>query len=86
MTRAAALELAMYRINVNSVGPGYVETDMTRTLLKNPEVRQSTVDSVPWGRLALTEEVAAAAAFLACDEANFITGTTLFVDGGHLTG
>ncbi len=86
LTRAAALELSEHQINVNTVGPGYVETNMTRDLLKNPDVLGSAIDSVPWGRLAIPEEIAAATAFLSSDESSFITGTTLFVDGGHLTG
>ena len=86
LTRAAALELAEHQINVNTVGPGYVETNMTRTLLQDPDVLRSAIDSVPWRRLGLPEEVAAAVAFLSSNESSFITGTTLFVDGGHLTG
>ena len=85
LTRAAALELAEHKINVNAVGPGYVETNMTRGLLSNPQVLSALIASVPWGRLAVPEEVAAAVAFLASDESDFITGTTLYVDGGHLT-
>ena len=85
LTRAAALELAEHKINVNAVGPGYVETNMTRTLLGDPQVMSGLLATVPWGRLAFPEEVAAAVAFLASDESDFITGTTLYIDGGHLT-
>ena len=86
LTRAAALELAPYRINVNAIGPGYVETNLTKGLLEDEATLRRVVGSVPWGRLAEPEEVAASAAFLASDESRFITGITLFVDGGHLTG
>ena len=86
LTRAAALELAPHRINVNAIGPGYVETNLTKGLLEDEATLRRVVDSVPWGRLAEPEEVAASAAFLASAESRFITGITLFVDGGHLTG
>lgn len=86
LTRAAALELAPHRINVNAIGPGYVETNLTKGLLEDEATLRRVVDSVPWGRLAEPDEVAASAAFLASAESRFITGITLFVDGGHLTG
>lgn len=86
LTRAAALEFAPHGICVNAIGPGYVETNLTRPLLANPQALKRIVESVPWGRLAVPEEVAAVAAFLASPDSDYITGTTIFVDGGHLTG
>ncbi len=79
-TRALALESAVKGITVNAVAPGYVETDMVAGV---PEaILERIVGQVPVGRLAKPEEIARCVAFLASDEASFITGSVLSVNGG----
>jgi NAD(P)-dependent dehydrogenase (short-subunit alcohol dehydrogenase family) len=81
MTRAAAVELAPARIRVNAVSPGMVETPMTSGL---PERFVSEfVAATPMGRMAAAREIAAAVLFLLSDDASFITGIDLLVDGGY---
>ncbi len=84
LTKALALELAPHAITVNQVAPGVVETGMTRELLADPQVAEVTLPLIPLGRAAQPADVAAAIAFLASDDAAYITGTTLVVDGGYL--
>jgi NAD(P)-dependent dehydrogenase (short-subunit alcohol dehydrogenase family) len=85
LTKAMALSLAPHKIRVNAVGPGPTETPMTADLRKTEVEKQSQVSRIPLGRLGRPDEIAAAIAFLASDDASFITGTTLYVDGGFLT-
>jgi len=80
-TRALALDGARYGITVNSVAPGYIETDMLR---KVPATAMAKVVArIPVGRLGLPFEVARGVVFLAADEAGFITGSTLSINGGQ---
>ncbi|MCK4578757.1 MAG: SDR family oxidoreductase, partial [Candidatus Marinimicrobia bacterium] len=67
-------------ITVNAIGPGYVATDMTADLPE--EVTTKLVESIPLGRLGEPEDITPAVVFLASDEASYITGQTLLVDGG----
>ncbi|GHD84620.1 3-oxoacyl-[acyl-carrier-protein] reductase [Streptomyces naganishii] len=78
--RSLARELGSRNITFNVVAPGFVDTDMTRTL--NDEQREAIMSQVPLGRYAQPEEVAAAVRFLASDEASYITGAVIPVDGG----
>ncbi|MGE9947368.1 3-oxoacyl-[acyl-carrier-protein] reductase [Coprococcus catus] len=80
MTKSAAKELANRGITVNAIAPGYIETDMTNVL--SDKVKEETMKQIPLGRLGQTGDIAAAAAFLASDEAGYITGQVLAVDGG----
>ena len=80
MTKSAAKELASRGITVNAIAPGYIETDMTNVL--SDKVKEETMKQIPLGRLGQTGDIAAAAAFLAYDEAGYITGQVLAVDGG----
>jgi NAD(P)-dependent dehydrogenase (short-subunit alcohol dehydrogenase family) len=82
LTKSMAFDLAPYGITVNAIGPG--TTDTGRNYL-NPERRASYQAIVPLGRLATPRDIGHAAAFLASDEAEYITGHLLFVDGGLLT-
>jgi 3-oxoacyl-[acyl-carrier protein] reductase len=80
LTKATARELASRGITCNAVAPGFVLTDITRDLAEN--LKERLVAATPLGRFGTAEEIAAAVAFLASDEAAFITGQVLAVDGG----
>jgi NAD(P)-dependent dehydrogenase (short-subunit alcohol dehydrogenase family) len=82
LSRNTALRFAKDHVRVNCVCPGHVDTALTYTL-KDPEVREALIRRYPLGRLGTAEEIAAAVLFLASDEASFITGTELIVDGGY---
>ena len=79
LTKTLALELAHAGIRVNAVGPGVTETEMTPD-----RERERAADRIPMGRLATPEEVGRAVAFLLGEDAAYVTGTTLYVDGGFL--
>lgn len=80
LTKSVARELAGRGINVNAIAPGYVETEMTEVL---PEKLKSTVtEQIPFKRFGQAKEIAEAAAFLASDQASYITGQVINVDGG----
>ena len=81
-TQTIARELAPERIRVVSVGPGAILTPINQQLVEDPEQRREIEEQVPWGRLGKPEEVAAAIGWLATPEAEYVTGATLFVDGG----
>ncbi|MEW5924696.1 MAG: 3-oxoacyl-[acyl-carrier-protein] reductase [Candidatus Zixiibacteriota bacterium] len=82
LTKSAARELAPRGITVNAIAPGFIETDMTKSL---PEaVRESYMQNIPLKLFGQPQDVASAAAFLASDEASYITGHVLSVDGGLL--
>jgi len=78
--KALAQEVVRKGVTVNTVSPGYVETDMVMAI--RPEIRDQIVASIPMGRLARPEEIAAVVAFLASDEAGYITGANISVNGG----
>jgi len=81
ITRTAAKELAQYGINVNSVAPGFIETQMTEWL-KETKFREKYLPCVPLSRFGKPEEVASLVLFLASDDSNYITGQTIAIDGG----
>ncbi len=81
-TVALAKELGPKNINVNALGPGGTETDLNRHLLKDPAVRQEFVDQCSIKRVAQPSDIAPGAVFLASDESDYVTGITLFIDGG----
>ena len=81
-TRAAAIEHAREDIRINAVCPGPIETPLASPLINHPKVAPAYAELIPMGRPGRSEEVAAAAAFLASDDASYITGAMLVVDGG----
>jgi NAD(P)-dependent dehydrogenase (short-subunit alcohol dehydrogenase family) len=84
MTKSAAVQFAQDGIRVNSVHPGIMPPMRTSTLTADPAIRAKMLKGVPMGREGRVEEVAYASLFLASDEASYITGTELVVDGGYL--
>jgi NAD(P)-dependent dehydrogenase (short-subunit alcohol dehydrogenase family) len=83
ITKSVALELAKSGIRVNAVAPGPTDTGMLTRFTKTPENKAALVSGVPMGRLGLSEELANAIVFIGSDEASYITGHILNVDGGH---
>ncbi|WP_331770398.1 SDR family oxidoreductase (plasmid) [Embleya sp. NBC_00888] len=84
ITRTGAIELAPHRIRVNGIAPGPVHTPMTAGLMSDPQARQAWEARIPLGRIAVPEDVAPLAVFLASPAAEHITGTIVPVDGGQL--
>ena len=82
-TRAVAAELAKYHITCNCLCPGYFETELTEKVLSTKEFTEYMKSSVPVGRYGLPGELNASAIFLASDEASYVTGVILPVDGGY---
>ncbi|AFH64275.2 3-ketoacyl-ACP reductase [Paenibacillus mucilaginosus K02] len=80
MTKTAAKELASRGITVNCVAPGFIETDMTDKL--NEELRQALLTQIPLARLGQPEDIAKAVRYLASEDASYLTGQTIHVDGG----
>lgn len=85
LTKALAVELAPHGITVNAIGPGYVATEMNTALVDDPDFNAMVCSRTPVGRWGDPAEIAAAAVFLASDEASYITGQKLIVDGGMTT-
>ncbi len=82
LCRDLALELAPYHINVINVAPGAIATPINLGTLTDPEKKEALLREIPLGRIGTPEEVAKLVAFLASDDASYITGTTVFIDGG----
>ncbi|MFL5819818.1 MAG: glucose 1-dehydrogenase [Solirubrobacteraceae bacterium] len=80
--QSIAYELAPHKIRVVSIGPGAIITPINEEMLEDPDQRREVEEQIPWGRLGRAEEVAAAIAWISGPEAEYITGVTLFVDGG----
>jgi glucose 1-dehydrogenase len=85
LTRVAAIGLAQQGIRVNAIGPGTILTELAKqAVLSSPEARHTILSRTPLGRCGEPEEIAAIAAFLASDDASYITGQTLYADGGRM--
>ena len=82
LTRVLALEWGEYQIRVNCVAPGSVPTDINRDVLAIPENRQRNINKTVLKRLGTPQDIAGIVAFLASDHASYITGQTIYVDGG----
>lgn len=84
LTRATSIYLAAHGIRVNAIGPGSIGTDMFRATVNTPEAVQRVMSRTPLGRPGDPSEVAAVAAFLASDDASYVTGETIYIDGGRM--
>lgn len=84
LCRDLAIELAPLGVTVNNIAPGAIETPINKALLNNPELLKMLLGKIPLGRLGTPGDVAGLAAFLASEDAAYITGSTFFVDGGLL--
>lgn len=85
LAKTMAVELAQYRINVNVVNPGWVDTPNTRMYVGDGAVDEGG-SKIPWGRLGRPEDIGKAVAYLASDDADYVTGEALLVDGGFRIG
>ena len=85
LTKVMALNLAPHGIRVNGIGPGTILTELARkAVLGSPEARHTILSRTPLGRCGKPEEVASIAAFLASDDASYMTGQTIYADGGRM--
>ena len=84
LTKAMAVTLAPHGIRVVAVGPGVIQTPLAEKILATPEGLGRQLSRIPMGRVGIPEEIASVAAFMASDEASYLTGTTVYVDGGRL--
>jgi NAD(P)-dependent dehydrogenase (short-subunit alcohol dehydrogenase family) len=84
LTKVMALSLAEHGIRVNAIGPGSINTRILKTVMTDAAARTKLLSRTPLGRIGEPEEIAAVAAFLASDDASYITGQTIYADGGRL--
>jgi glucose 1-dehydrogenase len=82
LTRSLALELAPDRINVNNIAPGLIHTPMTAQRVEDPQKREQEMPNIPWNRPGEPREVARLAVYLASDDADYVTGQSIVIDGG----
>ena len=85
LTEVAAMELGRHGIRVVGVGPGLVETPLTTFARELPQIQEAYLDNTPLGRTGTTDDISAAICWLASDEASWVSGDTLYVDGGAHT-
>jgi NAD(P)-dependent dehydrogenase (short-subunit alcohol dehydrogenase family) len=85
LTRCMAREWAQLGINVNAVAPGFTRTDFSKPIWSNPEVEKLICQTIPKGKIGEPEDVVGAVLFLASSAADYITGDTIYVDGGTMT-
>ncbi|MVN22760.1 SDR family oxidoreductase [Mucilaginibacter arboris] len=82
LMQSMAQELAPKKIRVNSIGPGAIQTPINKQAWETPEALNSLLTLIPYGRIGQPEDIGLLAAWLACDESDYITGATIFMDGG----
>ena len=82
LMKTLAQELAKHKIRVNSISPGAIKTDINKESWESEKGRKQMLSQIPYGRIGEPEDIARVAVWLATDEADYITGTTLYVDGG----
>ena len=85
LTKAFAIAWAKYNINVNNIAPGWIKTSMTKALYEDEKENEKVLSHIPMNRWGQSEDIAGAAVFLASEASDYITGTTVYVDGGYLT-
>jgi len=86
LTKALAIEWAPHNINVNCIGPGFYNTDLARPLFETPGWEERLLDMIPMNRSGTLEDLMGIAVFLASNASDYLTGQTIFVDGGFLAG
>ncbi len=86
LTKGLAVEYAPFKVRVNSIAPGYIETAITDRMLRLPQARKMLVDKTPMGRLGSPDDLTGAALFFASDDSLYCTGSELIVDGGMAAG
>jgi len=84
LMRTLAVELAPHEITVNNIAPGAIDTPMDAPLKQDPDLMKDLISEIPLGRMGKPEDVANMAIFLASDDSSYVTGSTLFVDGGMI--
>lgn len=84
MTKTMAMALAPHKIRVNAIGPGSINTDILKVVMADDEARRMILSRTPMGRVGEPEEVAKVAIFLASDYSSYLTGQTIYPDGGRL--
>jgi glucose 1-dehydrogenase len=82
MMKTLAQEVAQSKIRVNGIAPGAIKTNINREAWSSPEKAAELLKLIPYGRIGEAEDIAKAVVWLACDDSDYVTGTTLFVDGG----
>jgi glucose 1-dehydrogenase len=82
LMKSIAQEFAPYKIRINSIGPGAIKTPINHQAWATPEAEKSLLTLIPYNRVGVVEDIGAAAVWLASDDSDYVTGTTLFVDGG----
>ena len=85
LTKVMAMELAAHDIRVNAIGPGSISTDMLNVVMQDESARRTILSRTPMGRAGDPSEVASVAVFLASDYASYVTGQTIYPDGGRLS-
>lgn len=86
LTKVLAQELAPANVQVNAIAPGFIQTKFSSALWKNEKIHDAIVKEIPQGRMAMPEEIAGIALYLACDASSYTTGETIVVDGGQTLG
>ena len=82
LMKTLALEYGKHKIRVNSIAPGAIQTSINEEVWSSKKGMENLLKLIPYGRIGQVEDVANAAAWLASDESDYVTGTTIFVDGG----
>jgi glucose 1-dehydrogenase len=84
LMQTMAQELAAHRIRVNAIAPGAIKTPINKSAWETPQAEQKLLQLIPYDRIGSTDDIAKAAVWLASDLSDYLTGTTLFVDGGMM--
>lgn len=82
LMQSMAQELAPQKIRINSIGPGAIQTPINRSAWETPYAKAKLLNLIPYNRIGVVEDIGKAAVWLASDESDYVTGTTLYVDGG----